>query len=137
MKVPAEISYRNVEKTEALESLVREKIEKLEKFCDHISSCRVAVEKVHDRPSSGSPYRVRLDITIPPSHELAVVRNPNEGTQYDELPTIIRDAFDAARRQVIELNERQQDRVKEHPQQDIIAVVTKLLRNRGTVLSRR
>lgn len=131
MKIPAEISYRNVEKTEALESLVREKIEKLEKFCDHINSCRVAVEKVHDRPSSGSPYRVRLDITIPPGHELAVVRNPNEGTQYDELPTVIRDAFEAARRQVVELNERQHDKVKEHPQQDIVAVVTKLFKEQG------
>ncbi|MGF1478073.1 MAG: HPF/RaiA family ribosome-associated protein [Cyanophyceae cyanobacterium] len=131
MQVPVEISYQNVEKTEAIDSLIHEKISKLEQFCDHITSCRVAVEKAHDHPSSGSPFRVRLDITIPPGHELAVNRNPGEGNQYDSLPTVIRDAFEAARRQVVELNRRQQDQVKHHPQQEMVAVVTKLFKEQG------
>lgn len=131
MQVPVEITYRNVEKTDAIESLVQEKIGKLQKFCSQMNSCRVAIEKAHDRPSSGSPYRVRLDITVPPGHELAVVRNPGEGNQYDELQTVIRDAFEAARRQVVELNEKQQDQVKHHPQQETVAVVTKLFKEQG------
>lgn len=104
MQVPVEITYRDVPKTDAIESLVQEKINKLEKFCDHISRCRVAIEKAHDHPRSGSPYRVRLDITVPPNHELAAVRNSGEGNQYDKLETVIRDTFDAARRQKLKLN---------------------------------
>jgi cold shock CspA family protein/ribosome-associated translation inhibitor RaiA len=126
MKVPAEITYRGVNKTDALDNLVNEKIAKLEQFCDHINSCRVAIEKAQDHPKSGSPYRVRLDITVAPSHELAVVRSPNEGKQYEDLEPMIRDAFDAARRQVIELNERQRGRIKEHLQQEMVAVVTQV-----------
>lgn len=131
MQVPVEITYRDVPKTEAIDSLVHEKINKLEKFCDHISSCRVAIEKAHDRPRSGSPYRVRLDITVPPHHEIAAVRNPGEGNQYDKLDAVIRDTFDAARRQLVELVERQRDEVKVHPEQEMGAIVTKLFREQG------
>jgi ribosomal subunit interface protein len=131
MKVPAEITYRNVDKTEAIDNLIHEKIAKLEKFCDHISSCRVAIEKAHEHPNSGSPYRVRFDIRVPPNHELAVVRNPGEGNQYDDLSTVIRSAFEAARKQLIELNERQRNEVKYHPEQENIAIVTKLFPEAG------
>ena len=107
MNVQPEITYRSVEKTDALDELVNSKIAKLERFCDHISSCRVAIEKAHDHPSSGSPYRVRLDITVPPSHELAVDRSPDSGTQYEPVDAVIRHAFDAMERQLNELIERQ------------------------------
>jgi cold shock CspA family protein len=126
MKLPLEITYRDVPKTQAIDNLVREKAGKLEQVCNYINSCRVVIEKIHDRPSSGSPYRVRLDITVPPSHELVADQNPGEGNQYDAVETVIRSAFDAARRQLIELVERQRNEVKKHPQQAMVAVVTKL-----------
>lgn len=131
MKVALEIAYRGVEKNDAIENLVREKVAKLEQFCDYMNSCRVAIEKAHEHPKSGSPYRVRLDITIPPGHELAVVENPGTGNQYVPLETVIRDAFEAARRQVVELAQRQRSQVKEHPQQEMTAVVTKLFPDYG------
>lgn len=126
MNIQPEITYRSVEKTQALDELVNSKIAKLEQFCDHISSCRIVIEKAHDHPSSGSPYRVRLDITVPPSHELAVDRSPDKGTQYEPVDAVIRHAFDAMERQLKELNDRQQGDVKEHPQQAMVAVVHKL-----------
>ncbi|HHP7243160.1 MAG TPA: HPF/RaiA family ribosome-associated protein [Elainellaceae cyanobacterium] len=126
MNVPLEISYRHVDKTEALESLIREKVDKLEDVCDHISSCRIAIEKPHEHPSSGTPYRVRIDLRVPPGHELAVDKSPDQGTQYEPLETLIREAFDAARRQLIELNERQHSEVKHHEDQSMGAIVTTL-----------
>lgn len=107
MKIKPEITYRSVQKTEDLEALVQEKIAKLEKFCDYMNSCRVMIEKTHDHPKSGSPYRVRFDITLPPSHEIAVVESPDKGDQYIPLERVIRDAFEAARRQLVEQVERQ------------------------------
>lgn len=126
MKITPEITYRGVEKTQAIDNLVNEKIAKLERYCDYINSCRIAVEKAHDHPQSGSPYRVRIDITVPPHHELAVVENPAEGNQYEPLESVIRNAFEAASRQLIELKERQNNQVKVHPQQNAVAVITKL-----------
>src|SRR5690606_32058632 len=72
MQVPLEISYHHLDRSEAVDALIREKAEHLEKFCDHITSCRVIIDQPQKHQSSGNPYRVQLDITIPPGHELAV-----------------------------------------------------------------
>ncbi|MDB9315568.1 HPF/RaiA family ribosome-associated protein [Spirulina sp. CS-785/01] len=131
MQVPLNISYRDVPKTDALDALVQEKVGKLERVCDHISSCHVAIEKTHKHPKRGSPYRVRVDLTVPPGHEIAATENPHEGTQYEPVDTAIRRAFDAARRQLVELNERQHNQVKSHPNQQMAAVVSQLFPDEG------
>ncbi|HBB31357.1 MAG TPA: DNA-binding protein [Cyanobacteria bacterium UBA8803] len=133
MKIPLEITYRDVERTESIDELIHEKVAKLEGVCNYISSCHIAIEKPHDRPRSGSPYRVRLDITVPPSHELVAESNPGEGTQYDPLDVVIRDAFKAARRQLKKLTEQQRGKVKTkaYETQDSTGLVTKLFPEEG------
>jgi cold shock CspA family protein len=131
MQIPLEITYLDVEKTDALETLIHEKVAKLEQVCSYMNSCRVALEKTHDSPKTGSPYRVRIDITVPPGHEIAAVKNPGEGEKYDALEAVIRSAFDAARRQLVKLTEKQRSEVKAHPEQDMGAVVTKLFPEQG------
>jgi len=126
MQIPPEITYRNINKTNKIDSLVREKIAKLEQFCDYINSCRVVLEKTHENPSSGSPYKVSIDITIPHGRELAVSHNPDQGKQYPPLETVIRDAFEAARRQLVSITTEQKGERKIHPQQEISAIITKL-----------
>ncbi|WP_019503686.1 HPF/RaiA family ribosome-associated protein [Pleurocapsa sp. PCC 7319] len=131
MQIAPEITYRNIEKTDAIDSLIREKITKLEKFCDYMNSCRVVVEKAHKHPDSGSPYKVSIDITIPHGREIAVSHNPDRGKQYPPLEVVIRDAFEAARRQVVGLSTEQKGIRKTHPEQEISAVITKLFPEQG------
>lgn len=131
MKITPEITYRHLEKTPAIHSLVEEKIAKLEQFCDYMNSCRVVIEKDNDSPSAGSPYRVSIDITIPHQREIAVVQNPDTGKQYDPLETVIRDAFEAARRQLVSISTEQQGKRKVHPEQEVSAVVEKLFTEEG------
>ena len=114
MRITPEISYRGISKNDALESLINEKIEKLEKFYHQISSCRVAIEKVHDHPDHGSPFRVRLDITVPESREVVVDKSPEDGGQHASLEAVIREAFDVANRQLKALNEQQHNHMKTH-----------------------
>lgn len=134
MKVPAEITYRDVDKSPAIENLVQEKIAKLERVCNYISSCRIAIEKAQDRPSSGSPYRVRVDVTVPPGHEVVGDAHPGEENQYVELDTVIRDAFSRVERQIKELvaQQRESDRQANSPDlQDTTALVVRLFREQG------
>ncbi|GAB1544027.1 HPF/RaiA family ribosome-associated protein [Scytonema sp. NUACC21] len=134
MKVPPEITYRDVDKTVALENLVNEKVAKLEQVCNHISSCHIAIEKIHDRPRNGSPYRVRIDMTVPPGHELVAESNPTDENQYAPVEAVIRDAFKAAVTQLKKLNERQQESDKSQTHNDAdetTAIVTKLFRDGG------
>ncbi len=133
MKVPLEVTYRDVDKTVALETLVNEKMAKLERLCDYMGSCQIAIEKINDRPRAGSPYRVRIDITVPPGHEIVADSHPNESTQYVEVDTVIRDAFSMAERQLKELTRRQRenDKSRTHEAQDTTALVAKLFPEEG------
>lgn len=71
MNVPAQITYRDNTQVDDIDALVRRKIDHLEQVCDHLSSCRVSVEHPQRHINSGSGYRVRVDLAVPPGHELA------------------------------------------------------------------
>jgi len=94
-------------------------------------SCRVAVEKPQEHPRSGSPYRVRIQVRIPPGHEIVAERKPGEGEMHDPLPKVVRSAFDAAERQVRELIAKRRGDVKVHPDQQVTAVVVRLFHEQG------
>ncbi|MFP4373931.1 MAG: cold shock domain-containing protein [Spirochaetaceae bacterium] len=127
MNVPLEISFRKIRKTQNLEELIRREAESLEDVNDHVSSCRVSVEQPQKHLKSGSPYRVRIDMTVPPKHELVARREPGHGEMHEELQTVILDTFDDARRQLRELNARQAGEEKRHPAQETTAIVHRLV----------
>lgn len=131
MQLPLEISYRDVTKTPALEDLVAGKAEDLEKVCDHINSCRVALERPHASVRSGNPYRVRVVVRVPPKHEIVAAREPGQSDPDAPLSAVVSDTFDAARRQLRDLVEKQRGRVKAHPEQQVEGVVVRLFKDRN------
>lgn len=131
MNVPLEISYRGVERNETIDQVVNGEVDHLEEVNDHISSCRVSIEKPQAHIRSGSPFRVRIDVTVPPGHEIVAKREPGQGEMHEELTTVILDAFDGARRQLQELNERQGDETKRARRPQLNAVVDKVFREEG------
>ncbi len=131
MQIPLEISYRDVNKTPELDSLVREKIDKLEKICDYMTSGRVAIEKPQQNLKAGSPFRVRLEFRIPPQHQIIVKREPGEGDRNDPLEAVIRDAFEAARKQIRELVDKNRKEIKKHPEQEVSAIVNRIFPEEG------
>jgi len=131
MQVPLEVTYRNVGKAAAVETLIEQKTAALEEVCNHITSCRIAVEKPHSHQRTGNPYRVRIDLRVPPGHEIVVKREPDEGAMHDSLDVVLRDAFDVARRQLKEIVQKQHNDVKKHPAQDTTALVEELERGEG------
>jgi hypothetical protein len=48
MKIPPEITYRNLEESEATDYLVHEEIAKLEHICNYINSCHITFKEIHD-----------------------------------------------------------------------------------------
>lgn len=124
MNVPPEISFRGVERNPRLETFLERRIDKLEEICDYINGCRIAVEKPHEHQKQGNPYRVRIDVTVPPGKELAATAGQLDNDLHDELRTVIVDAFEAMERQLRELVERQRGDVK--TSDDVHGLVTKL-----------
>src|SRR3990172_6093439 len=107
MQIPLEVSFRNVRKTDKIDSLISDKVATLEKTCGYMNSCRIAVERPQKFQSSGNPYRVRIDITLPRGKEVIIRREAGEGTLHDPLIAVVRDAFNAARRKLQEITRQQ------------------------------
>ncbi len=130
MNGPLEITFRDIPKVPEMEELIRQKIAKLEEV-HRITSCRVVIEQPQRHQKSGSPYRVRLDITVPAGHELVVRREPGEGEMHTSLSAVVRAAFDAARRQLRELAMRQRGEVKHHAEPAVQAVIDRVFLEEG------
>lgn len=133
MQVPLEISFHGIQKSDYVEDLVRRRAAKLEDFCDHINSCRVALERPNAHPRSGGSWRVRIDLTVAGGHEIVVDRGQTSGTVRDDLYDAVNDAFDVAQRRLKRLNAKQQGAVKVHPEQFLTGVIEKLFDDYGFI----
>ena len=131
MQVPLEITFRDIHKTEAIELLINKHVQKLERICDTISSCRVVIERPQRHQHSGTSFHVRIDMTVPPGHEIVASKEPGDAEMHMKLPTIIKDAFDAAERQLKDVMARQRNEVKIHPEQMTNGIVSKLFPKEG------
>ena len=70
-----QITWRDVDQSDAIEADIREKIHKLEQFFDKIVGCKVAVEASHRRHHKGNLYRIHIIVEVP-DHEIVVPEIP-------------------------------------------------------------
>lgn len=108
MQLPLQITIRDFPQSEALEARIREKAAKLEDFYPRITSCRVTVEEMRKHHQQGRHFQVSLDVRVP-GNEI-VVNHAHDEDAY----IAVRDAFDAAKRQLEEVARMQRGDVKEH-----------------------
>lgn len=108
MQIPLQISLHGIERSNALYNSVREKAEKLDRYYEHIMSCRVVLELDARHRHQGRQFTVRIDLKVP-GGEIAVTREHDA-----ELEIALRDAFDAARRQLEDYAREQRGDVKRH-----------------------
>lgn len=112
MKLPLQITFRNMNASEAMESDIRKKAGKLDHFYDQIMSCRVVVD-AHHKHHQGNLYHVRIDLTVPDG-ELVVSRDPGKDHSHEDVYVAIRDSFNAAYRQLEDYSRRRQQHIKTH-----------------------
>jgi len=131
MDVPIQITVHDVPdaRLAQVEEKIRRRAEKLERFCDHIVSCRVAIDRPHRFETSGNPYRMRIEVSVPPGHDIVVRKEPGDFDLHTDILTIVNGAFEAAERQLKELVARQRGEVKTHDEP--LALVTRLFRDEG------
>lgn len=113
MKLPLQFTLRGIEPSETIEAAIREKADKLDQFYDRIMSCRVIVESPHRHHHKGKIYHVSIEITVP-GKELVVKRDPGQHSAHEDIYVAIRDAFDAAKRQLEDYARQQRGDVKAH-----------------------
>ncbi len=117
MRTPLEITYRNVSKNDTIETLIREKADKLDRLHDSIISCRVSIERPQGYQQKGSQYRVRIDLRLPPGKELVTHRKSGQGEMQEGLHKLITTAFQSMERQLKKIKGKQENHTKTNPSQ--------------------
>lgn len=117
------------------EEVIRGLADKLERHCQRITSCQVAVESPNAHPTFGARWRVRIELHVAGADPLVVRREQGDGRIYEDLDTILHDAFHAADRQCKELERRRRGEIKQHPEQTLQGVVEELHEDHGILFS--
>ncbi|PYI83887.1 MAG: ribosome-associated protein [Verrucomicrobia bacterium] len=89
MQLPVKISYRGLEKSDQIDNLVLNYAARLEKFCDHINRCDVAIEQTNHTHQKGNPYRCRIDVTVARGHELVADERQMDNGTHQPLKKVI------------------------------------------------
>ena len=124
MQTPLEIKFTGLERSDAVEARVRERVEKLETFFGRITSCHVYIDAPHHHSRKGNQYEVRIEVRIPGT-ELVVNQRPGDVNAHEDLYVAIRDAFNAMEGQLKKSNaqDRSEMRGREGPLQGRIAEI--------------
>jgi cold shock CspA family protein len=136
MKLPLQITFRDMEPSAALEEYVNKRADTLDGFYNRIMSCRIVVEAPHRHSRKGKRFHVRIDMTVP-GDELVIGRDPALNLAHEDAHAAIDAAFDEAQRRLEDYVRERRGHVKHHeptamharvkrtfPQQDYGFVVT-------------
>lgn len=99
MRVPLQITFRQMDASPALEARIRQRVDELEQYCDRITACHVTVEAQHRRHQQGNLFRVSVDLVVP-GREITVGRGKDRNHAHEDAHVAVRDAFDALRRRL-------------------------------------
>mgnify|MGYP006304444239 CR=1 FL=1 len=130
MQVPLEVSFQGVDRSEPLDGIIAERVAKLDQICDNLISCHLAVE-VDQHDQSGDTYRIRIDMRMPPGHEIVVRHQPGGKDSNISLATRLISTFDRAERALRKQVEKQHGKVKRHPAQEVVAIIDRLFPDDG------
>ena len=132
MILPVQTTFRNMDRSAALITRIEEEAGKLDRYFDHITSCRVMVEAPHRHHRHGEAFHVRIELGVP-GKVLVVTQDPtlhdvskhdDEGghrtkrlelnAPHKEVYVALRHAFDAMRRQLQDYVHNLRQEVKTH-----------------------
>jgi ribosomal subunit interface protein len=129
MDIPLQISFRNLDASEAVEAKIREKVDKLEQFFGHIVSCRVVVERINKQHHQGNLYNIRIDLAVP-GHEIAVTGVGPKNHAHEDIYVALRDAFNATSRRLEDIARKFRGDTKLH-EAAILGKVTRIFPGDG------
>jgi ribosomal subunit interface protein len=114
MAITAETIFRNMEPSDSIREKVADRVAWLERHHDRITHLRIIIEAPHRSHHKGKIYHIKLSIGLPGRADLAVSHEPENNHAHEDVYVAIRDAFDAARRQLQDISDLRHGKVKTH-----------------------
>jgi ribosomal subunit interface protein len=118
MEIPLQITVEDMQRSDALDARIRDKVAGLARFHPRITSCRVVVRGLGKHQHQGRQCEVEVDLRVPGHAEIVSNRHHHE-----DVYVALRDAFASVTRQLEEVVREKRGDVKVHetPQHGTIA----------------
>lgn len=100
MQTPPELIFHDVERSAWVENYILERVQRLERFADGITSCRVSLTQDQASHHKGNRYTLLVEVRVPPNHDLAAKKAKIVREMQNQLPALINLAFGALERQL-------------------------------------
>jgi cold shock CspA family protein/ribosome-associated translation inhibitor RaiA len=130
MDTAPQIVFEHMEPSDSLRALVMEELTKLEEF-GRIVAARVAISPPPHSHRRNHLYSTKIRLTLPAGHEVAVSHDPDSNRHTEDATTSVRDAFDAARRQVQDRFRVMAGEVKPHAVAENLGTIAQIMRDEG------
>lgn len=109
MKLPVQITFRDLVPLPSLEADIRRRAEKLDQWTPDVMSCHVAVEAAGNRHHKGHEYTVKVSVRVPDA-EIAATTHHHD----PDIHRAVHGAFDAVARQLEDYARQRRGQVKQH-----------------------
>ena len=109
MKLPLQVTFRDLVPLPSLEPEIRRRAAKLDQWTADVMSCHVVVAATGNRHRQGHEYSVTVSVRVPDAEITAV-------THHDDLDIhrAVHGAFDAVGRQLEDYARQRRGQVKQH-----------------------
>lgn len=104
-QIPLQVTFRGMDRSEAVEERISEKVAKLARTGVKITDCKVVIE-ADPNPGKGFRFQVHAKAEVPGHGELVASNDSDPEHQHDDVYVAIRDAMDALHRQLEDLHDK-------------------------------
>jgi len=110
----AQVLFRGIEHSNAVEEAVHKRLEKLERYSDKIQSLKVILEAPHNNHHKGRVYHVGVEALMP-NHDIVVAHDHHDNHAHEDIYVAIRDAFNAVERRLKTATDKQRSHRGKRP----------------------
>ena len=93
MTMASNVTYRDLDTSDALNAIISKRLRKLERYCSDIKHSRVVLDSPHNHKHKGKEFRATVEIDIKGSPINVCQNDPS-------IHVAVRDAFDVAERKL-------------------------------------
>ena len=126
MQTPPEVIFHDVDRSPWVETYIGERVQRLDRFADGITSCRVSLTQEQASHHKGNRYSVMVEVRMPPNHDLAARKAKLIRDMPTQLPALINLAFGAIERQLKKTAQLRRGEVKQHRDGQLHGIVEKV-----------
>ena len=118
MQIAPEVIFHDVDRSAWVENYVLDRVQRLDKFAEGITSIRVSLSKDQASHHKGNRYSVMVEVRTPPNHDLAARKYKVIRDMPSQLPALINLAFGAVERQLKKTAQLRRGEEKSHARPD-------------------